>query len=332
LTISSATPVRQRLPLTQERIVLLVSLLLFLGFSAGLNGFLSVDNLLSLVRTVSILGILGLGMAVAVIARGIDLSMVAVMVVTSGWAFTMINEGTSAGMALALAFVVAALIGVLNGILAAYVEIPALFTTLAVGVLVAGAGQFFVLEQETVTLPGSLGWLGYAGRESVVSVPTPVIVFLVVALVVALLLRRTVIGHYLYNIGDNPGAARITGVPVRPMIVTFYAITALIAATAGIVSALSIGSVGTRVINGTLLYDVILVVVLGGIGLSGGKGSARNVLVGTLLIGLLINGMTLLNLQITTQNLMKACVLLIAIVADGLLNPRDEQTAQAGDI
>ncbi len=82
----------------------------------------------------------------------------------------------------------------------------------------------------------------------------------------------------------------------------------------------------------TYVYDVILVVVLGGIGLSGGKGGIRNVIVGTLLIGVLLNGMTIMDIQYTVQNVIKGVILLTAIVIDTILNPRDEQTAQQGDI
>ena len=88
----------------------------------------------------------------------------------------------------------------------------------------------------------------------------------------------------------------------------------------------------TRVANSTMVYDVILVVVLGGIGLSGGRGGVRNVVVGTLLIGVLLNGMTIMDIQYTVQNVIKGVILLTAIVIDTLLNPRDEQTAQQGDI
>ena len=77
---------------------------------------------------------------------------------------------------------------------------------------------------------------------------------------------------------------------------------------------------------------MILVVVLGGIGLSGGKGGIRNVIVGTLLIGILLNGMTIMDIQYTVQNIIKSVILLAAIVIDTILNPRDEQTAQHGDI
>jgi ribose transport system permease protein len=88
----------------------------------------------------------------------------------------------------------------------------------------------------------------------------------------------------------------------------------------------------TRIVNSNLVYDIILVVVLGGVGLSGGKGGVRNVLVGTLLIGILLNGMTIMDIQYTVQNLIKSSILLIAIIIDSVMNPRDEQTAQQGDI
>ena len=81
-----------------------------------------------------------------------------------------------------------------------------------------------------------------------------------------------------------------------------------------------------------MIYDVILVVVLGGIGLSGGKGSIRNVIVGTLLIGILLNGMTIMDMQYTMQNLIKSLILLGAIILDSFLHPRNEETAQQGDI
>jgi ribose transport system permease protein len=81
-----------------------------------------------------------------------------------------------------------------------------------------------------------------------------------------------------------------------------------------------------------LIYDVLLVVVLGGIGLSGGQGGVRNVIVGTILVGVLTNGMTILNISFTAQNLIKGVILLAALAIDAILNPRDEQTSQSGDI
>jgi ribose transport system permease protein len=109
-------------------------------------------------------------------------------------------------------------------------------------------------------------------------------------------------------------------------------LTSLIALFAGLMMAMLVASMNTRIISSTLVYDVILVVVLGGVGLSGGRGSILSVVVGTLLIGILLNGMTMMDLTYTTQNVIKALILLLALLLDSFVNPRDEQTAQQGDI
>ena len=119
---------------------------------------------------------------------------------------------------------------------------------------------------------------------------------------------------------------------MRPIIVLQYAISASIAYLAGIITATAVASMDTNVANSSLIYDVILVVVLGGIGLSGGRGGIRNVIVGTLLIGILLNGMTIMNIEYTLQNVIRSLILLAAIVIDSILNPRDEQISQQGDI
>jgi ribose transport system permease protein len=98
------------------------------------------------------------------------------------------------------------------------------------------------------------------------------------------------------------------------------------------ITATAVASMDTNVANSSLIYDIILVVVLGGIGLSGGRGGIRNVIAGTLLIGILLNGMTIMNIQYQLQNVIRSLILLIAIVIDSLLNPRDEQIDQQGDI
>ena len=111
-----------------------------------------------------------------------------------------------------------------------------------------------------------------------------------------------------------------------------YLIAALIAVFAGLVMASSSAVMDTRIYNLSLIYNVVLVVVLGGVGLSGGRGGVWNVIVGTLLVGTILNGMTILNFSYDAQNLVKGVILLMAIAIDSVLNPRNEETAQQGDI
>jgi len=318
--------------LNQERIVLAIAVGLFVIFSATLPGFLSSGNVLSLVQNVSILGILGVAMAIAIIGRGIDLSILSTMPISIAWMLNLINGAVPIWLAFlcALAFVV--VVGIVNGVLIAYVEIPAIFATLAMGIVIYGFGKLVLVPIEAVYVTGSDSWFYSIGSGRLLGVPTPVIVFALVAAAAYLFLRYLKPGRFIYGIGDNPAAARITGIPVRPMIVVQYMMTSIIALIAGIVMATALAGINTRLALSTMVYDVILVVVLGGIGLSGGKGGIRNVIVGTLLIGILLNGMTILNLTYTVQSILKSVILLAAIVVDTLLNPRDEQTAQHGDI
>src|SRR5512134_1335336 len=124
--------------MTQERIVFALAVLLFLAASVGLGGFFSADNLVAIVRSVSVLGILAVGMGIVIIGRGIDLSMVAIMAMTVAWYLQMLNNGVSDGQALALALAGVIAIGLINGFLVAYADVPAIFATLASSAFVFG--------------------------------------------------------------------------------------------------------------------------------------------------------------------------------------------------
>jgi ribose transport system permease protein len=317
---------------SQQTIVFLIFLVMFGGFALFLPGFLRTANIIALLQNVAILGILGLGMALIVIGRGIDLSMVAVLAVPPGLVLQMVQNGHSVPVAFSAALVLALLFGLVNGWLIAYAEVPALFTTLGTGIFLAGLGQAAFFKLDVVQWSDNLDVLSWFGRGTVLGLPIPIVMFGCAAALIALFLRKTRLGTYIYSIGDNPAGARTSGVPTRPTVLLEYVLAAVIAAFAGMVMAASINSMPTRIYNSTLIYDVILVVVLGGIGLSGGRGGVVNVLAGTIFIGVLINGMTILDVSYSAQNLVKGSVLLIALLVDSMLNPRNEETAQQGDI
>lgn len=316
----------------QERVVIAISVLLVIFFSCALRGFLDINNLLSLLQSVTVLGILAIGMGVVVIGRGIDLSVVAAMVFSAGWSFALYSSGMQIDLALLCGLGLALLIGMTNGFLIAYAEVPTLFATLAVAIGVAGVGRLFLIQQDNVYVTGDLGWVGKVGGGRIFDVPASVLVFAVIALLASVALRRTKYGRFIYAMGDNPLAARLNGVAVRPMIVLIYTLSAATAYAAGIVMATTVSTVNTRLVGSTMIYDIILVVVIGGIGLSGGRGGIRNVVAGTILVGFLLNGMTIMDISYAVQNIIKGLILLVAVVLDSVLNPRDEQTSQQGDI
>jgi len=302
------------------------------SFFAVPRWFFQVQNLLTLLQNVAILGILGLGMALVVIGRGIDISLIAALAVPAGLVLQMVQNGHEVLTACAAGAAVALLFGLINGWLIAYAEVPSLFTTLASGLFLAGLGQVAFFQLDVVQWPERLDAIGWLGRGAVLGLPKPIVMFALVALAMTFFLRKLRLGLFVYALGDNPFAARASGLPTRPLMMLQYVLAALIGLFAGLVMAASIDTMPTRIFNSTMIYDVILVVVLGGIGLSGGRGGVSNVLIGTLLIGTLLNAMTIMNLSYSVQNIIKGVILLIAVVIDSILNPRNEETAQQGDI
>jgi ribose transport system permease protein len=153
-----------------------------------------------------------------------------------------------------------------------------------------------------------------------------------VAMLGHFILSRMTVGRFVYASGDNAETARLTGISVRVLAMQQYAFSAAVAFLAGLVTAGSVASINTLVFNSSLIFDVLLIVVLGGVSLSGGRGSIVSVLVGTALIGTLLNVMILMNIQGDVQNIVKSVVLLGAIALDRKLHPRDEETARQGDL
>jgi ribose transport system permease protein len=315
---------------SQEQIVLLLVLALLVIFSVSLPGFSTLTNLLNLVRSISILGILGLGMGLIVISRGIDLSMVSIMAAAWSIPLNQMEAGLPIGWAILLSVFIAVLIGAINGVIIAFVEAPPLFVTLAASFVIYGVA-FWIAPAWVVYAPKNAPVLLYPGQGLLLGIPMPIIVFLVAAAVMHFFLSRTSIGRFVYGQGDNPEAARLAGIPLRPLIVLEYVIVALLAWLAGMVWIGTTGSMQMSITQGTMVFDVILVVVLGGISLIGGRGGVLSVVVGCMLIGTLLNAFTIMDVNSEVQNIIRGMVLLAAILLDNWLHPRDEETARQGD-
>ena len=303
-----------------------------------LDKFFSTGNLLTLMRSVSILGILSIAMAVVVISKGIDLSLIATLAVGTALASVLSSGDVLPSIdlpfiyAVILGFIFTAILCAMTGILVAYWDMASVFVTLAMAGVIYGLGRTLFIRDELNYLPEDAAWLEYLGRGQLFGVPMPIICFLMLAIIMHLLLTKTTFGKFVYSIGDSGLAARTAGVPVRPILVMIFILAGTVAYFAGLLTAGAISSINTRMVAGSMIYDVLLVVVVGGIGLSGGKGGMHNVILGTLLIGTLLNGMVIMDISFIVQNLIKGIILLLAIMTDTILNPRDEQTTQQGDI
>lgn len=318
---------------TQEQIVAFVTLVLFLIFSILIKGFANSGNLITLIRNVAVLGILSTGMGLVVIARGIDLSQVTVMAVASAWVLLLLQNGVAAPIAILLGLALAVIVGGLNGFLIAFIEIPALFATLASGFLTFGIVGLIMLKGEGYFyIPETSRYFLQMGSLNILGIPLSVIIFGLVAFLAHRFLLKISYGRFVYAHGDTSEAAGLTGIAVRPLTILEYTLCALIGYLAGLLRAATVGQVDLRIVNSTLIFDVILVVVVGGISLIGGRGSIWSVILGTALIGTLLNGMTMMNIPNDLQNIIKSLALLGALIIDNRLHPRDEETARQGDI
>lgn len=317
-----------------ERVVALAALALAIAFSLTIDGFATLGNLRVILSNSSSLAILSCGMAVVIISRGLDLSLIAQMIAGATIFGILIGNGVAAPIALAVAIAAMVLIGTLNAWLIAYVEIPAMLATLASSMFLVGMLRFAILRGELLLLlPKSDPTVAFLAGEIVPGLSVPVMLAAATLAACWFLLNRSSAGRIVYAMGDNFQAARLVGLPVRTTTIVVYVFAGLTALVAGLIMAAASGAVDFRTVtNGTLLFDVILVVVLGGIPLRGGRGGVRNIIVGVALIAIMRNGMTLMNFSTQTQDMLKGLVLLTAIITDNYLNPRDAETDTAGDL
>ncbi|MDF2366842.1 ABC transporter permease [Sneathiella sp.] len=317
-----------------EYIILGITLALVLAFTTLIEGFLTVGNLLILAQNSTALAILGCGMAAVIINRGLDLSQISVMVAVSAVFGLMLSNGADYMMAMGAAFILALILGALNGWLVAYIEIPALMSTLATAMLIAGFCRWGILQGEfLVLIPKDLPQVIYISTGKISIFPVSVVIGIVVLIATFILLNLTVLGRMFYAMGDNYIAARLSGLSVRTATIWLYIFSAITAFIAGIIVSSSSGTVDFRIVtNGTMLFEVIMVVVLGGIPLRGGRGGVFNLIIGVVLISVLQNGMTLLNLSGQIQDLVKGLILISAIVIDNYINPKDTETNTQGDL
>ena len=317
--------------LTQTTAVLAMCAVLIVLFSIFLRGFLTLGNAFALARNISILGILALGMAVVVIGRGLDLSQVASLAASTAIAIILMNSGYATPFALLIGFGMAICVGIVNGFLISVIEMPPLLTTLASSLAVLGITRTTAVQHYVVYLSKGHDDFLRLGGNIWDGVPISLLIFVGTALVVHFFLSRTVIGRFVYAHGDNPDAARLNGLPTRPLTMIEYALCAAIGYIGGVIMIAQTALMHLQVAESTLIFDVIMVVVLGGVSLVGGRGNVMSVVAGTLLIGVLLNGMTIMDMDVQTQNIVKGIVLLIAIVLDSRLHPRDEETSKQGD-
>jgi len=275
--------------------------------------FLTGQNLLNIGIQVSTVAVLAFGMTFVIVAGGIDLSVGAVAALAamvSSWLF--VAAGLPGWLTLLGGLATGLLAGMVNGLANAYGKLPSFIATLAMlsvarGLtLVISDGRPIKTAPEVSFLGGNLG-----------PVPMPIVVLLLSAVVASFVLNRTVIGRSMYAVGGNAEAARLSGLPVKRILVTVFALAGLFAALAGLLLAGRLDSAQPQAAAGYEL-DAIAAVVIGGASLSGGLGKISGTFVGALVLVVIRNGLNLLNVTSFWQQVVIGLVIALAVGVDVL--------------
>lgn len=283
--------------------------------------FLKTDNLLNVANQIAVIAIIAIGMTMVIITGGIDLSVGSLIALSAVVATLLIrslagaDEATPRGMILCslAAIAVCGLVGLVNGILITTFTLPSFIVTLAMMLVVRGLAFIVAEGQSIYQVPDSFVWLGRGA--DLMGLPNAVVLMAGLYIVAHVVMTRMTLGRYLYAVGGNAEAARLSGVPVKRILLLAYIVSAALAGLGGVIMASQLKS-GSPTYGQMYELYVIAAVVVGGTSLSGGEGRIFGTLVGALLIAVIQNGMNLTGVESNTQLVVLGIVLLGAVLLD----------------
>lgn len=294
--------------------ILIAFIVLCAILSAAAPNFATVNNWLTILRTISTTGLLAIGVTLAIMLGGIDL-IAGAMIACSGCLTVIAMERLNLpmGAAIALGLLVGVAAGLLDGVIIAYSGIHPFVVTLAMQSILRGTAYLIANGQPVPLYVNKTFPL--LGTGSLGVIPYPIIYMLICFLLLYIFLNKTKTGRYVYAVGGNPTAAKFSGINIKKVKIIVWTISGVLAAFAGIVLAarLSSGQPSTSVGAET---DAIAASVLGGVSMYGGVGGAGGVLIGVLVIGVISNGLTLLHVNSNWQYVAKGIIILLAVYMD----------------
>ncbi|MEL6114817.1 ribose ABC transporter permease [Photobacterium sp. SP02] len=298
----------------QKSLIALIFLIVVVSF---LNpNFFTADNILNILRQTSVNAIIAVGMTLVILTAGIDLSVGSVLALCGAFAASLIAIEVPVLIAVPTALLAGAALGAISGIIIAKGKVQAFIATLVTMTLLRGVTMVYTDGRPVSTgFTDTADAFAWFGTGYVLGIPVPVWLMVVVFAAVWYLLNHTRFGRYVYALGGNESATRLSGINVDRVKIGVYAICGLLAALAGIIVTSRLSSAQPTAGMGYEL-DAIAAVVLGGTSLMGGKGRIMGTLIGALIIGFLNNALNLLDVSSYYQMIAKAVVILLAVLVD----------------
>lgn len=294
--------------------ILIAFAVFMIGFTLANERFLSLDNVLGVVRSSAILGCIALGVTFVVISGNLDLS-VGSMMSFSTIVVLDLHDKIGPALAIPVMFAMTMALGALIGFLVGYLKLNSLIVTL---------GMLSAIHGLTLTYSGGKNmdiadkegtWFSVFGQGTVFGLPVPVIIFVTLALILGVFLARTAFGPKVYAVGGNGVAATFSGIPRARVVFLTYVISSFCVAMAGLLQASrSLGSQNT--VGQGLELDVLAAVILGGASLLGGSGTVFKTVIGVLILGFITNGLLLVGLQFYVQYVVTWVIIILAVWLD----------------
>ena len=296
-------------------IILIVCILTMLSVS---DKFFTLDNIMNLIRQVTLVGIMATAVTPLMISGNLDLSIGSIF----SFAALVACEFSYYGVAVAvlLAIAVGAICGLVNGLLIGYLKLNALIVTLATMLVFQAlafwyrSGDFLVADKENLAFQ-------FIGQGDIFGIPTQVVIFICLIIIFHIILNKTVFGHQIKYLGSNKDSALYTGISFTKVTIILYVMVGIAAGISGIVISSRLMAAQPKLGIG-YEFEVITAVVLGGVSLLGGKGSMLGTFFGVLILGILKNGFVLAGLQAELQDIAQGIILILAVALDTFYESR----------
>jgi ribose transport system permease protein len=291
----------------QYALFILIVLLVIAALSSP--AFLTGTNITNLLLQMSIIGVVVMAELIIVLTGGIDISVGSVLGLAAVLCAGLFG-GFSVWFALLVALIVGGIIGVVNGWLVSFRGLEPFIVTL--GMLALARGLVYAYGQGIPITPKAADTFAQIGQTTVVGIPVLTLIWIVVVLLIAFLLRRTVWGRRVYAIGSNKEAARSSGIPVRATLWSVYILGGLLVGLGGWMFVCRFGS-ATALAGNLMELEAIAAVVIGGAALSGGRGTVFGAVVGTIIFQVIANLLSLLNVSTFLQDAFRGALILVAV-------------------
>lgn len=291
---------------------LLAALLICLVLALLSDSFLTLGNILNVLRQASLLFFIASGLTLVVLTAGLDLSVGANVALSACFAGTVIHQTGSAALGVVAGLATGGVIGLLNGLMVTALRIPSFIATYGMLWVLNGLSYWYMAGEVVHGFPPGFRQIG---SGYLFGLPTPAYLLLIFLAIGTVFAQRTVWGQEIYAIGANPVAARLSGIPLSRRLLLVYSVSGLMAGLASIIFLARLNSAEAD-IGESLTLPAIAAVLIGGTSLFGGVGTVFGTFVGALILTLVLNGMNLLSVNASWQPLVTGVIVILAVWLD----------------